>query len=240
MTVSDSVSQLEFAWSAAPKWPNAASSDLVGVAVRKNGSSVAIMIDVQGSGSTGNGLAHTLLRFALDIAESGVSEELVAQAANQHLYAVREGRVSAAVQVISLDWNTREMKLCGFGDCVIGQYSHGDWATRLFRAAGAGTSRAVPPHTMTMAIEPDDQIIFANDGIARDEDGLRSCLPDNSHPTRGAGLADHIVRAAIERDGGRTRSDMAVTVISLTAQPDGHRMASGSLILPLRTHRSAI
>ena len=240
MTTDETSEQIEFAWALSPRWATASSSDVVDVVERNDGPGLLVMIDVQGSGASGTRLANSLLSFARELIAGGADPGVAAQATSQHLYSLRDGKVSASLHIASIQPVARTLTVSGYGACTLAYRSVSPWQTMGMDKQGAGVNPNETPATVTAPLSPGESVIIANDGIAGDQAELRSLLSDDWPQTSPRDLAMHVIRVAIDRQGGRPKSDMAVAAVTWSSLKDKHRISSGAKSFQLRNHRSAL
>jgi hypothetical protein len=198
---------------AVPRWATRASSDAIGFVRGPGGALNLVMIDVQGSGSSGNGLAHQLFAFSSDLLASGASIGVALKALDQHLISLRQGKVLASTLIASVDARADMLRLASAGDHVVGVARGGSLDTSTLRSAPSGAMPEGDIEAMEIPLHRDVRVVLPNDGVARSENelGYLYCtIRESNHLA-----ADAFLGAAIARDNLRPGSDMAVACIGL-------------------------
>lgn len=228
METSSSRSTLTAAWAAVPKWASRSSSDAVGIIAGTPTSLTVVMIDVQGSGTSGTQLARTLLAFATNLLQSGVAGDIAADATRMHLLSLRQGRVYASILIATAHPETDELIVASVGKHLVAVYVGTTWHRHHAEAGETIQIQRIPFPVGANAVIP-------NDGIAIVSDSLLVLLPT----TESGDLARAVLQAAITDANGRPRSDMAVAVLqrSETSTSTPLQAATHSLdvdLLPVR------
>ena len=204
------------------KYASRESGDTVEIVERPGGGMSVIMADGQGSGRAAKALSMLVTAKVAALLKEGVRDGAAARAANDFLFAMRHGQVSATLDILSVDLQT--------GTVVITRNS--ETACLVATAPGTevipGTERPLGTHARTrpwtaeFPTEAGVRVILVSDGVARS--GARSgllqldlaahaCVAGNDAPA--AAVAEAILAAAIERDGGKPADDMSVVALAL-------------------------
>lgn len=204
------------------KYASRESGDTVEIVERPGGGMSVIMADGQGSGRAAKALSMLVTAKVAALLKEGVRDGASARAANDFLFAMRHGQVSATLDILSVDLKS--------GTVVITRNSE----TACLVTTGAGTEvipateRPLGTHARTrpwaaeFPVAAGIRVILVSDGIARS--GARAGLPvlDLAALSRVAGedttardVADLILAAAIDRDGGKPADDMSVVALTL-------------------------
>ena len=203
------------------------SGDSVEAVERPLGGLSIVLVDGQGSGRAAKALSHGIAARAAALIGEGVRDGAVARAAHDALYAVRGGRVSATLDIISVDLRTRTVVLTRNAEtpCVVWC---GGIAEILPATAGPiGRYPETRPSVDQIALDALPVVLVYSDGIAlAGERGgqpqwnvsrsLGEFLPSDG-PVLAQPFADAVLAAAVARDAGRPGDDM--TVVALTVRP---------------------
>ena len=204
------------------KYASRESGDTVEIVERPGGGMSVIMADGQGSGRAAKSLSLLVTAKVAALLKEGVRDGAAARAANDFLFAIRHGQVSATLDILSVDLKT--------GTVVITR--NGDTVCLVQTAAGteviAGGERPLGLHPRTRPwaaeypISADLRVILVSDGVAHS--GSRNRLPAfdfdavaaAAGPTASAAaIADLVLVEAIARDKGKPSDDMSVVALSL-------------------------
>jgi len=204
------------------KYASRESGDTVEIVERPGGGLSVIMADGQGSGRAAKTLSMLVTAKVSALLKEGVRDGASARAANDFLFAMRNGQVSATLDILSIDLKT--------GTVVITRNSESACFVRTSDGAElvAGTERplGIHPRTRPWAAEilvgSEVRVILVSDGVT--SSGMRTGLPplDLAAVSERAGLdasaseiADLVLAEATARDGGKPRDDMSVVALTL-------------------------
>jgi serine phosphatase RsbU (regulator of sigma subunit) len=188
------------------KYASRESGDTVEIVERPGGGMSVIMADGQGSGRAAKSLSLLVTAKVAALLKEGVRDGAAARAANDFLFAMRHGQVSATLDILSVDLKTRTVVVTRNGDtvCLIST----DDGTEVI----AGGERPLGLHPRTRPWAAEYPITT----------GLRVILFDLAavSATGGAGasaadIADLVLGEAIARDKGKPTDDMSVVALTL-------------------------
>lgn len=198
------------------------SGDTVEIVERPGGGISVIMADGQGSGRAAKTLSLLVTAKVSALLKEGVRDGASARAANDFLFAMRNGQVSATLDILSVDLKT--------GTIVITRNSETACYIRTAEgsevSAGAERPLGIYPRTRPWAAEipvgPGVRVILVSDGITNS--GRRTGMPpidlkaisENAGPQASAAdIADLALGEAIARDGRKPADDMSVVALTL-------------------------
>jgi serine phosphatase RsbU (regulator of sigma subunit) len=204
------------------KYASRESGDTVEIVERPGGGMSVVMADGQGSGRAAKTLSMLVTARVTALLKEGVRDGAAARAANDYLYALRHGQVSATLDILSIDLKT--------GTAVITRNSE---TCGLLSIAGVteaicGSDRPLGRHSRTrpwtkeIALAPHLRVVLVSDGVA--QSGVRFGLPPLDlteilsaiEPgASAAALADAVLDTAIARDRGKPGDDMSVVALTL-------------------------
>ena len=147
------------------KYATSESGDTVEMVERPNGGLSVVMADGQRSGRSAKAISNVVVRKALSLLAEGVRDGAAARAAHDYLRTYRSGRVSATLNIISLDLSTGTLLLSRNSHCPAILVQGGE--VRILDAP----SQAVGVHAMTrpviveLEIAPDICAVVFTDGI---------------------------------------------------------------------------
>jgi serine phosphatase RsbU (regulator of sigma subunit) len=204
------------------KYASRESGDTVEIVERPGGGISVIMADGQGSGRAAKTLSLLVTAKVSALLKEGVRDGASARAANDFLFAMRNGRVSATLDILSVDLNTGTVVITRNGDtaCYV-RTADGSEVS-----AGAERPLGIYPRTRPWAAEipigPGVRVILVSDGVTNS--GRRNGLPPlelntisaNAHAeASAAAIADLVLCEAIARDGHKPADDMSVVALTL-------------------------
>ncbi len=204
------------------KYASRESGDTVEIVERPGGGLSVIMADGQGSGRAAKTLSMLVTAKVSALIKEGVRDGACARAANDFLFAMRNGQVSATLDILSVDLKTQTVVITRNGDTASIVQNNG--VSEMTRGAERplGLHARTRPWTMEMPICSCVRVVVASDGVINA--GMRGGLPafdlaqllDAAGPeTSASTLADLVLGKAIERDDQKARDDMSVVALTL-------------------------
>ena len=236
--------EVQFAVSKISKWASRESGDTLEMIERPHGGLSMVLVDGQTSGRSAKAISNVVARKAIQLLAEGVRDGAAARAAHDYLYTFRGGKVSATLNILSVDTNTRTI--------VIGRNNE---APVLVRTAADGfylldsESKAVGVHRHTkpviaeIPIEVGTIVVAYTDGLrhagslsgkGRSYDpyaALQEMVGDGICDAHA--ICDRLLAEAMAMDDSRPRDDISVIAISVMESADGDdvRRQSGRLTL---------
>lgn len=212
-----------------PKWASPESGDTVEVVERRQGGVTVVLADGQGSGPAAKRISTLVVSRAVALIADGARDGAVARAVHDLLYAHREGRVSAALCMLSVDLSTRTLVISRNGDAVVVVRTAADVEVLGRTERPIGVYRRTRPQIAEYPLAPGLLALAVSDGVteAGRRHGCQVQLSELEAVVEGAaaedaeGLAGRVLELAVERDEGRPADDMSVVVVGLDpASPD--------------------
>lgn len=236
--------EVQFAVSKISKWASRESGDTLEMIERPQGGLSMVLVDGQTSGRSAKAISNVVARKAVQLLGEGVRDGAAARAAHDYLYTYRSGKVSATLNILSVDTQSRTIVI-----------SRNNEAPVLVRTEAAGfylldaESRQVGVHRNTkpviteIPIEIGTIVVAFTDGLRHAgslsgkgrsydpyaafqeivDQGLVSAAP----------ICDRLLDEAMAMDDGRPRDDISVIAISVleSVAGDDVRRQSGRLTL---------
>ncbi len=213
---------MEIAIAKTNKYASRESGDTAEIVERPGGGMSVILADGQGSGRAAKSLSMQVTAKVAALLKEGVRDGAAARAANDFLFAVRHGQVSATLDILSVDLKTNTVAITRNGDtaCII-ETPEG---VRTYREAERrlGLHNRTRPWIAEEPIVPGLRVLLVSDGIANagqrsqlvpwDLADLAAFIPRDQPAIA---LADGILAEAIRRDMGRPGDDMSVVALIL-------------------------
>jgi serine phosphatase RsbU (regulator of sigma subunit) len=179
-------------------------------------------------------------RKAIQLLAEGVRDGAAARAAHDYLYAYRKGKVSATLNILSIDTDTKTFVISRNNEAPVILYTPEAGLTLLDEPSqSVGTRRYVKPVITELPIVEGTIIVVFTDGLRHAGtlsgqeryDPLaaveRFIAEGVCDPRR---IADILLAEAVERDNGRPRDDISVLVTAVSAnQGDGVRRLEAHL-----------
>ena len=223
------------------KYASRESGDTVELVERPDGGFSLIMIDGQGSGKAAKTLSLLLSAKAVGLVKDGVRDGAVARATHDFLFAFRHGQVSATLDLLSVDMQTREVVVTRNSDSPMLMRRNGQISVVPMESGPIGRTKFTKPAVQHFPAEDGVALVMFTDGITHS--GLRQQLApiayqDLAEQVLGNGnsaqvIADTVLELARMRDNDRPGDDMAVIVlvVSTIIQPMAVRRLQASIPL---------
>jgi serine phosphatase RsbU (regulator of sigma subunit) len=206
------------------------SGDTVELIERPHGGLSLVMVDGQRSGKSAKAISNIVCRKAVSLLADGVRDGAAARAAHDYLRTMRGGKVSATLNIVSVDLVTRTIVISRNSHCpVIVIHGQENELQLLDEPSQAiGIHPRTRPVITELPISPDLHVIVYTDGIlsageryGQKLDALAFVQEQLGHCARGMCarvLADALLARAVELDQGRPGDDVTVLVISVVAR----------------------
>jgi len=205
------------------KYATRESGDTLEVIERPHGGLSLVLVDGQRSGSAAKRISNLVARTAISLLAEGVRDGAAARAAHDCLRAHRQGKVSAELNIVSLDLVTRTIVISRNSHCPV-LVSDKDGLHTLDEPSQAiGIYAKTKPVITELAIAANTWVIVFTDGVldaghrfgaSFDVASLVTSFIANEEGDAPA-LADAILSRAVELDQGRPQDDMSVLVLAL-------------------------
>ncbi|CAN5288704.1 SpoIIE family protein phosphatase [soil metagenome] len=232
---------IEIAVAKTHKYASRDSGDTVETVERPTGGVSVVLVDGQGSGHAAKSLSMMVSSKAVTLLKEGVRDGGVARGTHDFLHAFRHGKVSATLDIVSVDLATSTVVITrnnGVPYYVVGDES--GYRASESVSGPIGLYRHTRPAVDQFPCERGLNVIVFSDGIATA--GVRKGSPFN--PIAYANqhqlplgsvqeLADGLLKAAIEADEGRPSDDMTVVALSLVASETRQPIRRQYVSLPL-------
>jgi serine phosphatase RsbU (regulator of sigma subunit) len=223
------------------KYASRDSGDTVETVERPTGGVSVVMVDGQGSGQAAKSLSMMVSSKAVTLLKEGVRDGGVARGTHDFLHAFRHGKVSATLDIVSVDlasWTVVVTRNSAVAYYVVGD-ANGYRASESV-SGPIGLYRHTRPAVDQFPCERGLSVIVFSDGIAgagaRKGKPLDPVLHANTCPTSLGTvqeLADGLLQAAIDADDGRPSDDMTVVALSLIASETRQPIRRQYVSLPL-------
>jgi serine phosphatase RsbU (regulator of sigma subunit) len=233
--------EVQFAVAKVGKYATSESGDTLEMIERPHGGLSFILVDGQRSGKSAKAISNVVARKAMQLLSEGVRDGAAARAAHDYLYTYRGGKVSATLNILSIDADSKTFVVSRNNDAPV-----------IVHTAEAGLFQLDEPservgfHRNTKPVITEIPIMIGTI-IVEFTDGLRhagSLSGSNCYEPLAAmrqmvadGVADAhdiantLLQEAYELDNGRPRDDISVLVISVREGYDEVRRLNGRINL---------
>jgi serine phosphatase RsbU (regulator of sigma subunit) len=234
---------IELAVAKTHKYASRESGDTVEIIERPRGGFSVVIADGQGSGPGAKALSLLVAGRAVALLNDGVRDGAAARATHDFLFAHRSGRVSAALDIVSVDLSTRSVLFTRNSEVPMVLVQNG----QAQEVDDSGGRIGIYHHTRPRVLEfPCDEglgAVIVTDGVSGAGSRRNAVkfdlaeVVESSLPTSITvqDMADEILRQAIEFDGGRPADDMTVLVLRLGPGVESQPIRRISYSIPLRS-----
>ncbi|RLC77127.1 MAG: serine/threonine-protein phosphatase [Chloroflexi bacterium] len=233
--------EIEVAVAKAGKWAVSESGDTLEMIERPHGGMSFVLVDGQRSGRSAKAISNLVARKAVSELAEGVRDGAAARAANDYLYTHRGGRVSATLNILSVDLVSGTLVLSRNSQCPTIVITP-DEGLRLLDEPSqpVGVRRFTKPQITELPLVAGTIVVVYTDGL--EAAGARSSYVFDvpavvreivaGGDTSSRRLADDLLERALALDNGRPRDDVSVLVLRVVDRvSDGVRRLTLSLPL---------
>lgn len=233
--------EVQIAVSKIKKYATSTSGDTVEVVERPNGGVSIVMADGQSSGRGAKWVSSFVVRKAIALLAEGVRDGAAARAASDALYTERAGKVSATLNIISVDMQTNTLVITRNNPAPF--LLAWDEKIKIFDDASkpVGYYRDTRPLITEVPLEPGLTVVVFTDGIthAGSREGrsmqvdtcLQSILED--HNPTAQEITDTLLEHAVNLDRGRPVDDTSVIALRVNARTDENKIRRMLVSLPI-------
>jgi serine phosphatase RsbU (regulator of sigma subunit) len=233
--------EIQIAAAKVNKYATSESGDTIEVIERPNGGVSIVMADGQSSGRGAKTLSSLAVRKVLALISDGVRDGAAARAASDALFTERKGKVSATLNIISADMQTRTLVITR-NNPVPMQIAHHETITCLCdESKPIGLYRDTRPSICEWPLEAGLTAVAYTDGLVHCgsrygehldiELHLKALLEEERASPQH--IADSLLEQAIQLDQGRPVDDISIIVLRVSSF-DGDAVRRMSVRLPLR------
>ena len=210
------------------KYATGESGDTMELIERPHGGLSFVLADGQRSGKAAKAISNLVARKAISLLAEGVRDGAAARAAHDYLYTHRSGKVSATLNIVSIDLSSGTIVLSRNSHCpAIVTDSEG---LRVLDSPSQpiGIYRHTKPLITEIPIAAGTYVVVYTDGVLSAGErkgqslGVIDLVGRLTGRDRGSAqyVADAILAAALELDEGRPADDTSVAVVAILP-PEG-------------------
>lgn len=205
------------------KYASRDSGDTVETVERPTGGLSVVIADGQGSGFAAKTLSMMVSSKAVALLKEGVRDGAVARGVHDFLLAYRHGKVSATLDLLSVDLASRTVLLTRNSHVPYIVVADGEATIHPGETTPIGVYRHTRPTVHQHPIADGLKVVVFTDGVS--EAGrragnwlapLEAFRPDGS----ASEIAEALLAAAVAADQGRPGDDMAVVALTIDRVPD--------------------
>jgi serine phosphatase RsbU (regulator of sigma subunit) len=221
------------------KYATSASGDTVEVTERPQGGVSVVLADGQSSGKGAKWVSTFVVRKVITLLAEGVRDGAAARAASDSLFTERGGRVSAALNIISVDNQSKTMVITRNNPAPALLV---DGNTQLLNehVDPIGIYRGTRPNITEISLKTGITGIVYSDGLVHcgtrygEKFDVVSYINDltKTENISSKEIADCLLKYALKLDKGRPADDISIVVVKVEA-PSGDEVRRMSVRLPL-------
>jgi serine phosphatase RsbU (regulator of sigma subunit) len=223
------------------KWATSESGDSLEMIERPQGGFSFILVDGQRSGRAAKAISNLVARKAITELAEGVRDGAAARAAHDYLYTYKSGKVSATLNILSIDLASNTLVLSRNSHCpIVVVTPDGGFHMLDEPSEPIGVRRGTKPQITELPLAIGTVVVVYTDGM--EMAGARSSrvfdVPAAVRELTATGdtnaqqLADSLLERALALDKGRPRDDISVLVLCVLDRPDD-RVRRLALRVPL-------
>lgn len=234
--------EVQFAVAKVSKYATSESGDTLEMIERPHGGMSMVLVDGQRSGKSAKAISNVVARKAVQLLAEGVRDGAVARAAADYLFTYRSGKVSATLNMLSVDTRTRTLVISRNNEAPVLVHTTAEGFCLLDEPSSAvGVHANTKPLITEIPIAVDTIVVAYTDGISHAGSMSGQVRYDAfavfqeliSSGVRSAQvIVDRLLDDAVALDNGRPRDD--ISVVGLSVQPkhgDEVRRLNGRLTL---------
>jgi serine phosphatase RsbU (regulator of sigma subunit) len=209
------------------KYATSASGDSVEVIERPNGGISVVMADGQRSGKAAKQVSSQVVRKVISLLSEGVRDGAAARAASDYLFTERKGKVTATLNIVSIDLQTATMVITRNNPLPVYIASNGEICAFDDECNSIGIYRDTRPLISELTLQPGLTVVLFTDGLvhAGSRNGesldiktfLQIHLEEEQEPNPQA-IADRLLSNALRLDQDRPVDDISVVVIQVVSE----------------------
>lgn len=222
--------QIQLAAAKIGKYAVSESGDTLEIIERPHGGFSAVLADGQRSGRAAKTISNMVTSKAISLLADGVRDGAAARATHDYLYTARRGKVSATLNIASVDMATKSLVLSRNSHCpIVIQFSPGEQQLMESPAPAIGVHRSVKPQIAEYPLRIGMMAVIYTDGVlsAGERYGNPMDVPayinelyerHQEDDCIAQSVADALLEEAVERDHSRPIDDISVLVVAVAPE----------------------
>jgi serine phosphatase RsbU (regulator of sigma subunit) len=234
--------EVQFAVAKVSKYATRESGDTLEMIERPHGGISMVLVDGQRSGRAAKAISNVVARKALQLLAEGVRDGAAARAAHDYLYTYRAGKVSATLNILSVDTQTNTLVISRNNPAPVIVHTPEKGLFALEEpSAVVGVHRNVKPLITEIPLAVGVLAVAFTDGL---QHAGSASGPGKVQPEQVIGdilareikdpqtIVDELLGCAMELEEGRPRDDISIMAIAvLDGTGDETRRLRGRLPL---------
>jgi serine phosphatase RsbU (regulator of sigma subunit) len=206
------------------KWATSESGDSLEMIERPQGGFSFILVDGQRSGRAAKAISNLVARKAISELAEGVRDGAAARAAHDYLYTYKGGKVSATLNILSIDLASNTLVLSRNNRCpIVAITPSGGFCLLDEPSEPIGVRRGTKPQITELPLAAGTVVVVYTDGL--EMAGARSSrvfdVPaairelTTGNEASAQQVADSLLERALALDDGRPHDDISVLVLRI-------------------------
>lgn len=207
------------------KYATSESGDTLEMVERPLGGLSLVLVDGQRSGKAAKRISNMVARKAIQLLAEGVRDSAAARAAHDYLYTSREGKVSATLNILSIDAQTKTIVISRNNEAPVIVHTAATGFYQLDEPSQrVGFYRHTKPVIAEISAEIGTLVVVYTDGL-RHAGSLRSSESYDPYAATQRlwaqgiiapqQIADTLLQEAVTIDNGRPNDDISILVVSV-------------------------
>jgi serine phosphatase RsbU (regulator of sigma subunit) len=238
MPYSESGMEVQFAVAKISKYASSESGDTLEMIERPHGGISLVLVDGQRSGRSAKAISNVVARKAVQLLAEGVRDGAAARAAHDYLYTYRSGKVSATLNILSIDTQSKTIVLSRNNPAPVIVFTESRGLYQLDEPSSVvGVHRNVKPLITEIPITAGMLVVVYTDGLQHAGSLHGSVVLDPMVIVKemvaegvfnARRIVDTLLGKAVAIEKGRPRDDISViAAIVLEKSGDETRRLSG-------------
>ena len=234
--------EVHFAVAKVSKYATRESGDTLEMIERPHGGISMVLVDGQRSGRAAKAISNVVARKAVQLLAEGVRDGAAARAAHDYLYTYRAGKVSATLNILSVDTHTRTLVVSRNNPAPVIVHTKERGLYELDEPSSVvGVHRNVKPRITEISLAVGILVVAFTDGVqhagslsGQDKLNPRQLIGEmleqgTEDPQE---IVDQLLNCALELEQGRPRDDISIMAMAvLDRKGDDVRRLRGRLPL---------
>jgi serine phosphatase RsbU (regulator of sigma subunit) len=232
--------EVQFAVAKVGKYATSESGDTLEMIERPHGGLSMVLVDGQRSGRPAKAISNVVARKAVQLLAEGVRDGAAARAAHDYLFTYRGGKVSATLNILSVDIRSKSFVISRNNPAPVIVRTVEQGIFLLDEPSSVvGVQRNVKPNISEIPLEIGTMVIIYTDGLQHAgsisaSDGYDPQAVVHELISQGISdprkIVDELLDGALELEKGRPRDDISVmAMVVLERLSDDVRRLSGRL-----------
>ncbi|HTP09385.1 MAG TPA: PP2C family protein-serine/threonine phosphatase [Anaerolineae bacterium] len=207
------------------KYATPESGDTIEMIERPGGGLSFVVVDGQRSGKSAKAISNIVARKAVTLLAEGIRDGAAARASHDYLYTHRSGKVSATLNIVSVDLESRTLVLSRNNHCPTIVSLNGELKIFDEPSQPVGVQRGTKPIIHELPLTPETTVVIFTDGLtsAGERKGRPLNVPELVRELIGRQLtaeafAQTLLTEALSADDQRPADDISILVLTISAR----------------------